>query len=278
MPTRRDGALSTPKEPESVPGREEGHEPSAGAEKIADEDEDDYESDKEHISSATYYPHQSQVPSSPEASEREQAELPKDHDDKQELDVELPPQALELEPLGREASADSAGAALALQSKNKILSINADFIEQRGPSEPSRPARTRTWSTTSSTSDTEYESWDDATRSEREDSGITDGDVTPTATPRTQDLSLRPKSRRAPLGAVELQPYKHQVGGHTKVFSFSRQAICKQLNNRENEFYEVIERKHPELLKFLPRYVSAPLDLPTPNVERGELTLHFFFF
>ncbi|KAI5301550.1 Inositol hexakisphosphate kinase 1, partial [Ascosphaera pollenicola] len=62
---------------------------------------------------------------------------------------------------------------------------------------------------------------------------------------------------RSPLGAVELKPYKHQVGGHTTVFRFSRRAICKQLNNRENMFYERIERRHPEMLVFLPRYIGV---------------------
>ncbi|KAF2093064.1 SAICAR synthase-like protein, partial [Rhizodiscina lignyota] len=53
---------------------------------------------------------------------------------------------------------------------------------------------------------------------------------------------------------VELKPYDHQVGGHSTVYRFSRRAVCKQLNNRENVFYETVERSHPELLDFLPRY------------------------
>lgn len=60
-----------------------------------------------------------------------------------------------------------------------------------------------------------------------------------------------------PLEAIELIPYKHQVGGHTTLWRFSRRAVCKQLNNRENEFYETIERYHRDLLPFLPRYVSS---------------------
>ena len=55
------------------------------------------------------------------------------------------------------------------------------------------------------------------------------------------------------LEAVELKPYDHQVGGHSTVYRFSRRAVCKQLNNRENEFYETIERTHADLLHFLPR-------------------------
>ncbi|POR35259.1 Putative inositol polyphosphate kinase [Tolypocladium paradoxum] len=62
---------------------------------------------------------------------------------------------------------------------------------------------------------------------------------------------------RQPLEAIELIPYKHQVGGHTTLWRFSRRAVCKQLNNRENEFYETIERYHRDLLPFLPRYIGV---------------------
>lgn len=60
---------------------------------------------------------------------------------------------------------------------------------------------------------------------------------------------------KAPLEAIELIPYKHQVGGHTTLWRFSKRAVCKQLNNRENEFYETVEHYHPALLKFMPRFV-----------------------
>lgn len=62
---------------------------------------------------------------------------------------------------------------------------------------------------------------------------------------------------KVPLEAIELIPYKHQVGGHTTIWRFSKRAVCKQLNNRENEFYEKIERYHRDLLPFLPRSVKA---------------------
>jgi inositol-hexakisphosphate 5-kinase len=60
---------------------------------------------------------------------------------------------------------------------------------------------------------------------------------------------------KLPLEAIELIPYRHQVGGHTTMWRFSKRAVCKQLSNRENEFYEKVERYHPQLLKFLPRFV-----------------------
>jgi len=62
-----------------------------------------------------------------------------------------------------------------------------------------------------------------------------------------------PSVPQVPLGAVELKPYNHQVGGHTALFRFSRRAVCKSLSNRENEFYEAIETRHPSLLQFLPK-------------------------
>ncbi|TDZ17605.1 putative inositol polyphosphate kinase [Colletotrichum orbiculare MAFF 240422] len=60
-----------------------------------------------------------------------------------------------------------------------------------------------------------------------------------------------------PLEAIELIPYKHQVGGHTTLWRFSKRAVCKQLNNRENEFYEKVEQHHRDLLTFLPRYIGV---------------------
>ncbi|KAG0157581.1 hypothetical protein PDIDSM_4766 [Penicillium digitatum] len=78
-----------------------------------------------------------------------------------------------------------------------------------------------------------------------------------TPTQRSQLLSRPKPPHPGPLGAVELKPYRHQVGGHTTVFRFSRRAVCKQLNNRENEFYERIERRHPDMLLFLPKYIGV---------------------
>jgi hypothetical protein len=79
---------------------------------------------------------------------------------------------------------------------------------------------------------------------------------------------------KQPLEAIELIPYKHQVGGHTTLWRFSRRAVCKQLNNRENEFYEKIEKYHRDLLAFLPRYVQnrmASLAHRVNNVFLGIL-------
>jgi inositol-hexakisphosphate 5-kinase len=98
-----------------------------------------------------------------------------------------------------------------------------------------------------------------------EDSSLTD-DAETTPTGKTNGIHFMSQNHKdhlhhhqqvakAPLEAIELIPYRHQVGGHTTMWRFSRRAVCKQLNNRENEFYERIERYHPKLLKFMPRYV-----------------------
>lgn len=88
-----------------------------------------------------------------------------------------------------------------------------------------------------------------------------DGEITPTATPRAPSSLLgRKKSKlEGPKGAVVLQPYSDQVGGHSQIYALTKRAIMKQLNNRENEFYELIEVNHPDMLKFLPRLVVISL-------------------
>ena len=69
--------------------------------------------------------------------------------------------------------------------------------------------------------------------------------------PDTSDQALSPPR------AIRLKPFAHQVGGHTPLYRFSRAAVCKRLNNKENKFYETVERFHPDLLRFLPRYIGV---------------------
>jgi inositol-hexakisphosphate kinase len=98
------------------------------------------------------------------------------------------------------------------------------------------------------------------------DFGLTDAsDTTPTGSLKTnrrlskeykQHIHDHQQKPKEPLDAIELIPYRHQVGGHTTMWRFSKRAVCKQLNNRENQFYETVERYNPQLLSFLPRYVS----------------------
>lgn len=115
-------------------------------------------------------------------------------------------------------------------------------------------------------SEYDYESQSEAGYSTvAEDSQTDDPELTPTGRKPGQYMSNNHKKHlhdhqqisKAPAEAIELVPYRHQVGGHTTMWRFSQRAVCKQLNNRENEFYEKVEHFHPKLLKFLPRYVQV---------------------
>jgi inositol-hexakisphosphate kinase len=212
-------------------------------------EENEYESDKEHISSATYYPHQAPSP---------------DVLDDTDPDLNSPMESSDDAVKGAESSSISsideyhpdqaAEFSDALQS-HEAIEWAQDTTKSRAPSERLRIGKPD--SNVSSASESEYESLDDPVRSDKgEDSGVTDGgEITPTATSSNRGPLVKSRFRSKPLRAVKLVPYEHQVGGHTNVYSFSKQAICKELNSRENEFYEIIEKKHPELLKFLPRCV-----------------------
>lgn len=216
------------------------------ADKARVEEEDD--SDKEEqISSALYYPHQAPSPDALEEVNIDTA----DQLGFPAVDAQAAQARLE-SPDGGYGDSLSEDVDITLQSQNKSRYLHGDLQKTWIPSgESVEPIAVE--SGASSASESEYDP--------SEDSSHTDElETTPTATPIVKDVLLssrRRKPRRpriAPLGAVELKPYNHQVGGHTKVFQFSKQAVCKQLSNRENEFYEVVEREHPELLKFLPRY------------------------
>ncbi|ORY75539.1 SAICAR synthase-like protein, partial [Neocallimastix californiae] len=54
-----------------------------------------------------------------------------------------------------------------------------------------------------------------------------------------------------------LKLYSHQVGGHTPFFWISDKALCKPLNNNERDFYELINKYHHDLNKFLPKYYGV---------------------
>lgn len=73
----------------------------------------------------------------------------------------------------------------------------------------------------------------------------------------TTDESGQPNDDTKYSLAVELQPFKNKVGGHTAIFKFSHRAVCKALVNRENTWYENIEILHPELLKYMPKYIGV---------------------
>ncbi|TPX72423.1 hypothetical protein SpCBS45565_g00557 [Spizellomyces sp. 'palustris'] len=57
--------------------------------------------------------------------------------------------------------------------------------------------------------------------------------------------------------SLPLVPYKNQVGGHASFLRFSDKAICKPLNARERDFYEVVESTHPEIKPFMANYLGV---------------------
>lgn len=81
-------------------------------------------------------------------------------------------------------------------------------------------------------------------------------------------LAAQPACEIYPL-TVELRPFKNKVGGHTAIFRFSKRAVCKALVNRENIWYEAVERRHLNLLKFMPKYIGV-LNVRYSSVVREE--------
>ncbi|KAJ5121466.1 uncharacterized protein N7515_009427 [Penicillium bovifimosum] len=220
------------------------------------------EEENEQISSAVYFPHERTVPEGVEALQQ-YPEGPHDVRPVQ-LKASEKGQDLMLVPQERSKSPEKeiSHVDISFRSKNESKILYGDIHSPR-EHEPEKhlPLSTipeRSWDSTYE-SDVDIPSADESLHFANEETDLTDEAETPTATPtqRSRHLS-RPKSQPPrPLGAVELKPYRHQVGGHTTVFRFSRRAVCKQLNNRENEFYERIEQRHPEMLVFLPKYIGV---------------------
>lgn len=228
------------------------------SERFEDEEEEENE---EQISSALYFPHERVA-----VSEGVEAAEPLVADPRNVQPVQLSAAEkghdLMLVPQERSASPEQevGHVDISFRSKTESKTLYGELGDIRHPADsvPEKPLTTITERSYDSTCESEIPSADESGLSVLDESSLTDdAELTPTATP-TQRSRFPPKPKRktpAPLGAVELKPYRHQVGGHTTVFRFSRRAVCKQLNNRENEFYERIERRHPDMLVFLPRYV-----------------------
>ena len=207
---------------------------------------EDYESDREHISSATYYPHQGvaheQSPSRRSVAERQ----PPAHNDPQ----------VKPENLG------SDGVQVSLQSEDSRDYLHGDMSISRAPSSTDvkhMPKSLLQVEEPGSDREDESESCGSESVVSEEDLAA---DATPKATPQVKALRRQSSTRSsyqapAPIGAVELTPYNHQVGGHTALYRFSRRAVCKQLNSKENMFYETVEKHHPDLVEFMPRYIGV---------------------
>ena len=253
-----------------VPGEE--HPDKADLTETTGEPENEEEEESEHISSALYYPHQAPSPDALEDISIDDARKRKDTH--LETEPDLPDPALPI--TAKDEKPEDVDIALQVHNKNRYL--HGDLQKAR-PSSVDPDSDGYPEATFLSTSDSEDESLDETKGSTlHEYSSPTDDDeATPRASPKTRQSYLLNRARKAhrgpkaPLGAVELKPYNHQVGGHTTVFRFSKRAVCKQLTNRENEFYEVIEREHPEFLKFLPRCVDHDSRPIRTNLEGRKI-------
>ena len=211
------------------------------------ETEDD-DSEKEQISSALYFPHQAPSPDALQDVNINEARA--ERDAAQENGQPLPEAALSPNDDTKEESGD---VDIKFQSHNRSRHLHGDLQQARPSAITDHELVNLMSDTASSASESESESLGYSSQTD-------DAEITPKASPTSKGLNFHLRYRKArpttPLGAVELKPYNHQVGGHTTVFRFSKRAVCKQLTSRENRFYELVEKNHPELLKFLPKSVN----------------------
>ncbi|XP_062854000.1 inositol hexakisphosphate kinase 2b [Trichomycterus rosablanca] len=70
-------------------------------------------------------------------------------------------------------------------------------------------------------------------------------------------------------GGVMLEPFVHQVGGHSCVLRFGEQTICKPLIPREHQFYKNLP---PEIRRFTPQYKGV-VSVNFEEDEEGNLCL-----
>lgn len=226
------------------------------------------EDEEERISAAVYYPHPGP---SPEEIEQFASPGETDADSIRRGEVRTTVAEAKTSSTGKEVELprrpEHIDISVVSKNEKKIFHGNYHPVDE-GPSERHTPAlppvEEASSSATISTSESELESGDDLShQSQYEDMA-----TTPT---QQSTLSKRPSDAPVPntKAKVVLEPYKHQVGGHSTIFRFSRRAVCKQLNNRENEFYERIEQRHPDMLKFLPRYIGV-LNVTFSKVPKAQ--------
>lgn len=238
-------------------------------------DEDDDEDGEDEISSAVYFPHTtpsiSRTPSSTAIPRKKDFEAEPDVFRKEPIEPEPP------RPYPRRQDSTSEFD-LAIQKDDEEYHYHgarrapASVIDDAESPGYLSAAESLAFSENSETSDYDESLVDENEHMSVRDEDFENPDVTPTSKkkgwgypqPSPQKHQRQHEHHHhhghqqshgdtAPLNAVELKPYKHQVGGHTALFRFSKKAVCKSLSNKENEFYEAIESRHKELLKFLPK-------------------------
>lgn len=211
----------------------------------ASPDDEGEEGHKEHISSATFFSHQPLDKGSTKrprslsvASDRLSKDVPEPGEDK-------PPAGSHLSNKSRPASFKRENEIeLSIKSEDETQHLHGDLAPL-----------SKTWSGQDDVAQGSYSSAFSASETEPEPSDSEDASdfwdrATGTDTPRPTDTK-----RPTPLApqAIDLNPFNHQVGGHTALYRISRHAVCKKLNNRENKFYETVEQYHAEVLDFMPR-------------------------
>eukprot|EP00842_Homolaphlyctis_polyrhiza_P001556 jgi/Hompol1/2400/HPOL_005985-RA len=76
-----------------------------------------------------------------------------------------------------------------------------------------------------------------------------------------------------PIPSLPLTPFKDQVGGHAAFLRFSDKALCKPLDPREHQFYELVEANHPNLKPFIATYlgvVNVTFRSPSSDVTSAD--------
>ena len=220
---------------------------------VVEQSASDDESEREQISSALYFPHPHISPQS--ASLPEPGEANADAHDIRTSIVGVAGEGSDGWP-AEEITPTRQGVEISLQSQDTSQFLHGDLPASVSPQfEPDAQRFVVSPGEGPVSAESDYESIAESMQSVLGDepSVLDDQGATSTVTLPHRRASKALAQPPAPVGAVELKPYDHQVGGHTTVYQFSRRAVCKQLNNRENEFYETVERHHPELLEFLPR-------------------------
>lgn len=72
-----------------------------------------------------------------------------------------------------------------------------------------------------------------------------------------RDINLHLNSMEVNDGAVRLEPFAHQVGGHTLMMSYDESSVCKPLIHREKHFYKHMPQ---ELRTFTPQFRGGLLN------------------
>lgn len=208
-------------------------------------DEDGTEAHKEHISSATFFSRQP-LDKPPPARTRSistaggrLAEIESVSDDSYKTQNDLATRKARSRSFKRDREIE-----VSIKSEDETQHLLGDL-----------PPLKNNWQIEDAGALQDYSSGFSGSETEGEPSDFDDlseygGDTGGAETPRVSNMR---RSSLRPPQAIELNPFSHQVGGHTLLYRISRHAVCKKLNNRENKFYETIEQFHPELLDFMPR-------------------------